>query len=493
LSRNQQLTEPKPTDGSHARRTLTNVAWLGSAQAIRQVTAILATVLLARFLGPTEFGIFAMMVFVNELAQLLVDFGMGSALIQRKEVNQRLLSTCFWINLGIGATAAAVLAILGPWIAAYFEQPMIRWLVLASGVNLLIAAASVLPQALLSRQLAFRDVALGTLLGSLCGGAAAVAAASLDFGVWALALQPLVGAGVTMVFLYARTRWMPSFEFNFPDVKGMLVFSGQLLGSSVFAHVTRNLPSLILGPSLGAPALGLISMAQTITWLPVAQFSQAVVRATFPVFSQMQDDFERFRSAVYRSSGAIAMLALPMLLGIAVLAGDLVPVVFGAKWVEAVPLVIALCAFSVVQCVATLAGTSLLAASRAGLFLATNIAGLPVMALALWFNRDGGVMQAVVALVIASTALQLLTLAAALHAIGGRWIDFLRPLTRPALCSLLMAAAIHLLAPAMQGQSAPVRLVLLSLVGAVAYPALSMVINRAATMELLNLVLKRGR
>lgn len=147
------MTEPQTPVGSHARRTLTNVAWLGGAQAIRQVTAILATVLLARFLGPTEFGIFAMMIFVNELAQLLVDFGMGSALIQRKEVNQRLLSTCFWINLAIGAGAALLLALMGPWIAAYFEQPLIRWLVLVSGVNLLIAAASVLPQALLETML----------------------------------------------------------------------------------------------------------------------------------------------------------------------------------------------------------------------------------------------------------------------------------------------------------------------------------------------------
>jgi O-antigen/teichoic acid export membrane protein len=451
------------------------------------------TIILARFLSPTEFGIFAMMIFVNELAQLLVDFGMGSALIQRKEVNQRLLSTCFWINLAIGAGAALLLALMGPWIAAYFEQPLIRWLVLVSGVNLLIAAASVLPQALLSRELAFRDVALGALLGSLCGGGAAVAAASLGFGVWALAIQPLVGATITMVFLYARTRWLPSFEFNFSEVKGMLVFSGQLLGSSVFAHVTRNLPSLILGPSLGAPALGLISMAQTITWLPVAQVSQAVVRATFPVLSQMQDDFDRFRSAVYRSSGAIAMLALPMLMGIAVLAVDLVPVVFGAKWIEAVPLVVVVCAFSVVQCVATLAATSLMAASRAGLFLATNVAGLPVMALALWLNKDGSVIQAVVALVVASIFLQLLTLAAALHAIGGRWFDFLRPVLRPALCSLLMTLAIQWLAPFLQDQSALVRLVSLSVFGAVAYSALALLLNRAATMELVNLVLKRGR
>ncbi|MBN8507261.1 MAG: lipopolysaccharide biosynthesis protein [Burkholderiales bacterium] len=478
---------------SRAHRTILNVAWLGSAQAIRQAVAILATILLARFLGPTEFGIFAMMVFVNELAQLLVDFGMGSALIQRKDIHQRLLSSCFWINLGVGAVAALTLLVLGPWIAAYFEQPLIRWLLLASGVNLLIAAVTVLPQALLSRRLAFRDVALGTLLGSVCGAITAVAMASAGFGVWSLALQPVAGNAATMLLLYARARWLPSFEFDLEGVRGLLVFSGQLLGSNVIGHVTRNLTSLILGPAMGAPALGLITMAQTVTWLPIAQFSQAVVRATFPVFSQMQDDLERFRQAVYRSAGAIGMLAFPMLIGIAVLAGDLMPVVFGPKWRDAAPLVVVLCGFSIVQCVATLAGTSLLAAGRGGLFLATNVVGLPVMATALWLNCDGSVMQAVVALVIASTALQLLTLGAAIHAIRGRWRDYLQPLARPMLCSTLMAAAMLLVAPWLGAQQPAVRLVALGVVGALVYPVLSLVLNRKATMELVGLVFNRRR
>lgn len=434
-----------------------------------------------------------MMMFVNELAQLLVDFGIGTAIIQRKEVHHRLLSTCFWISSGLGGAAAVVLVLAGPWIAAYFDQPLIRWLVFMSGLNLLISAAAVLPQSLLSRQQAFKDLALGSLLGSLCGAAGALVSANAGFGVWALAVQPVLGNGVTLVFLYVRTRWRPSFEFNFSEVRGLLVFSGQLLGSSVVGHVTRNLSSIILGPSLGAPALGLITMAQTITWLPIAQFSQAVVRATFPVFSQMQDDFARFRQAVYRSSGAIGILALPMLVGIAVLAGDLVPVVFGAKWADTVPLVVVLCVYSIVQCVTTLAGTSLLAASRGGLFLASNLAGLPVMAIALWFNKDGGVLQAVIALAAASTVLQLLTLGAALHAIGGRWIDFTRPLMRPMLCSLLMAASIQLAALGLVDAAPALRLALLIAVGAVSYIPLSYALNRQATTDLVGLVWQRRK
>ena len=98
--------------GSRAQRTVRNVAWLGSSQVIRQAISIGATIVLARFLGPAEFGIFAMTLFVNELAQLLVDFGMGSALIQRQQLSRKLLSSCFWINLAVGIATALVLACL---------------------------------------------------------------------------------------------------------------------------------------------------------------------------------------------------------------------------------------------------------------------------------------------------------------------------------------------------------------------------------------------
>ena len=277
------MTDAKPDSLAH--RTVRNVAWLGSGQAIRQLVALATMVVLARFLGPSEFGIFAMTLFVNELAQLVVDFGVGAALIQRKEINQLVLSSCFWINVAVAAMAAVVLIAAGPWIAAYFKQPMVRWLMFATAINLLISAMAVLPQALLARRLAFRDVAVSTLVGSLCGAATAIGLALAGAGVWALACQPVVGSSVTLLFLAARAGWLPDFRFQLAAINGLLRFSGQLLLSSLAAYITRSLPVLILGPAMGVATLGLINMAQTIAWLPVAQFSQTVVKATFPVFA----------------------------------------------------------------------------------------------------------------------------------------------------------------------------------------------------------------
>lgn len=476
---------------STAQKTVRNAAWVGSAQAIRQVVSITAMVVLARFLGPTEFGIFAMMVFINELAQLLVDFGMGSAIIQRKEINHRLLSSCFWINLAIGVGAGLILLATGPWIAAYFGQPAIQWLLLGSAANLVIAAASVLPHALLSRELAFKQIALGTLVGSICGAVVAVTLAANGAGVWALVAQPLAGGSITLAYLFWQARWKPTLQFHLDEVRGVLRFSGQLLGNSVVGHVTRNLPSLMLGPSLGAAALGLITMAQTVTWLPVAQVSQAVSKVTLPVFSQLQNDLPRFRHGLYRASGYVAWLCFPILCGLAALSTDLMAVVFGTKWQSAAPLVSALSVFALVQSVGVLSGVAMMALGRGGLLLGSTALGLPVMGVSLWLAKDGSVLGAVWAMVIGGLGLQLLSIGAALRAMEGSWRDYLVALMRPLLCAVLMAVAMVLGSWLIGSWHQAVRLAVLSTLGAALYLLFSGVLNRDASLELLALVRRK--
>ena len=479
--------------GSLSHRTVRNVAWLGSSQAIRQGVALLTMIVLARFLGPSEFGIFAMALFVNELAQLLVDFGMGAALIQRKELSQRMLSSCFWVNVGVALSAALLLVALGPWIAAYFEQPALRWLMLATGLNLLLSSMAVLPQALLSRRLAFRDVAVGTLVGSIAGACTAVSLATAGFGVWALAFQPVVGTLITMLYLFARARWRPSFCFDLSSISGLLRFSGQLLLSSVVGHFTRNLTSLILGPTMGVTTLGLISMAQTITWLPIAQFSQTVVRATFPVFAQLQEDMDRFREGFFRATGIVAILAFPLMMGIGALADDLVPVVFGQKWAPASVLVMIVCAPALVQSVTMLAGMALLAMGRADYLLRIALVSLPATALPLWVMRNESAPMAVAALAAAMVFSSIASLLAAMHVIGGRWRRYAAVILVPALCSAIMVAAILSAKNAMADLPALTRLVALTLFGGVVYIASIRILKPSAIEEVLNLVRVRKR
>lgn len=476
---------------SFGGRTVSNVAWLGGSQFLRQGISIGASLVIARLLAPSDYGVFAMTVFVNELAQLLINFGMGAALVQRKELDENVLSTTFWFQAGLGLVAGLAMLGAGPWIADYFKQSIVQWLMITCALNVFVSAISVVPNALLTHRLDMRDIAVGTFVGGLFGAFVAVAMSYMGFGVWALAMQPLAGSIVTTVYLFMRVHWRPRMIYDRLEVRKLLHFSGYLLGSNVLSHVTKNLQSLILGPGLGVVALGLMTMAQTVVWLPLAQISQTMVKATFPVFSKLQNEPARARSALYRATGAIGLLSFPLLAGIGALAGELMSVVFGQRWTDSGPLVAVLAAMSMVKSATTLADTVLMSTGRTDRLMHLAVISLPVMAAALWVFSSRNIFEATVAYSVTLTVLQIATQHFALQSIGGRWAEFLAPLMRPLLGTAIMVLGLIVLQHQIAWMPGLARLVLLSVAGAVIYIAWTWFLNRAALTELLGTIRSR--
>lgn len=485
------MSQTPSADESYAVKTIKNVAWLGGSQLFRQFVAIGTTIVLARYLSPTEYGIFAMTLFVNELAQLFIDFGIGSALIQRKEVSQTLLSTCFWANLAIGVLVGVLVVAVGPAAADYFKQPLVQHLLWVSALNLVVTGLVVMPQAVLTRQLAFNHVALGTTIGSLVGAGCTVVLAVMGAGIWSLVFQPLIGTAVNLVYLVWRSAWRPSFEFQPASMKGIMGFSGQLLISNIANHLTRNLQQLIVAPVIGASAMGLLSMAITVAWMPVAQFTSAAVRAIYPVFARLQDSQHRVDAGVRKTISVVSLIAFPTLLGLAVLAPELLIVVFGAQWAEAAPLVSVLSGLCLVQSVTFLVGSTLLARGRADLTMKISLASVPIVAAALWSAREHSILWVTVALTLSHLSVSLLTLHLSLRGTQVGWRGLLATIFRPLVCTLLMALILWLAKQSMLSLPQATRLLTLIGIGAVSYLLMSWFINRKAVDELIQLFARK--
>lgn len=485
------LSQVPSANDSYAVKTVQNVAWLGGTQFIRQFMAIGTTVVLARFLTPSDYGIFAMTLFVNELAQMFIDFGIGSALVQRKQVDARLLSTCFWINLAIGTAVALLVIVAGPVTADYFNQPLVAQLLLVSALNLMVAALVVIPQAVLTRRLAFNHVALGTTVGSLVGAVCTIAMAAAGAGIWALVFQPLIGTTVNLLYVLWKSGWRPTAEFSLSCVHGILGFSGQVLVSNVANHLTRNLQQVIVAPLIGPSAIGLLTMAITVAWMPVAQFTSAAVRAIYPVFARLQDEQDRLDAGLRKTIGVVSLLAFPVLMGLAVLAADLLPVVFGSQWVDAAPLVSVLCGLCLVQSITFLVGSTLLAKGRADLTMKIALVSVPIVAAALWLVRHEDIFWVTVSLSASHLTVSLLTLHLALRGTRSGWMLLLTSVWRPLIGAVAMAVLLHVLRASLPDLAAGVRLLLLIAVGALFYLALTWVVNRFSLMELIGLFSRR--
>lgn len=461
----------------------------------RQLVSMAALVLLMRWLDPVAFGIFAMTTFVTELGQMMTNFGLGSAIVQQKQIEPRTLASCFWLNLGVGMLAAVILLVVSPWVAQYYKESHLVGLLAISALGLLVSAMTVVPQSLLTRQLDFKQVSIANSLGSIAGSVAAVAAAGLGAGVMALALQPLVGAVVVLVYLARCARWRPIWAFDWPAVRSLVVFSGHLLTSQVMALATRNVQPIVLGPTLGAGALGLLSVGQTLTWLPIAQFSQIIVRTTFPVLAKLRGDMRQLHSALYRSVHVIGFFAFPLLIGIGLLAKPLVAVLFGPQWRESVPLVHLMCIATLAQSVGTLSSSVLVAMGRTRLIVWLSVINLVAMLAAMGLVRHTDIYVASVAFVAVSVAGQLMSWLLMMQSVNGSYRAYGGPLLRSLSCCALMSAAIlgiESVVPALQGMSPWVGLIGLSLVGAVVYLSSSWWLNNQVFRDILTVAFKRA-
>lgn len=474
-------------------KAVRGVAWLGSGQMVRLAVSFGTSVMLARLLAPSDFGLFTMTYLAAELAQLFAAFGFGSAIVQQQATKPALLNSCFWANLAIGAVVGLVLIASGPVVELYFQAEGITPLLGPLAINMLISAAMVVPGSLLTQRLQFQQLTTAQVVGSVAAAITAVAASAAGMGVWALALQPLVGNLVTGAMMLKYSRWLPQWHFKFEDVRPLLHFSNSLLANNFIEFIGRNLPVLIIGRVLGAAAVGFYGMASGMTGVVVYQISSVIVRVLFPTLSALKDNREAMCAAWFKANSAIAVLAWPTMAGAIVVAPDLVPLVFGAQWTPSVVPFQVLCLLMSVMSVAFTASTMLMSLGRADLMLRITMVSTLVYAVALWFGAQFDITAVAVAYAAVGIASLLTSVYVAARQAKVSFRALLLDLRPWALASVALGLIMAAVAYLMAGQLPVVRLVVLILVGAMLYPALLWFTARARSLSLYEEVVGRIR
>ncbi len=332
------------------------VKWSAISQAGRQITQLATTIVLARLLSPSDFGLMGMATVVIGFVALFKDLGTAAAVIQRKEPSENLLSSIFWINAVFGLAAMAALFTLAPLVADLFQEPrltpMLQWL----SLTFFFSGLSILQQALLERNLAFRTLAKVEIGAVVLGAIVGVGSALAGAGVWSLVYQSLTVVTVTTVLLWMSARWIPRFVLSWAEVRSISSYSLNLTAFNTFNYFSRNADYFLIGRFLGAQALGYYTLAYRILLYPLQSVSAVIGRVTFPLYAQLQDDNPRFRRVYLRIARVIAALTFPMMLGLWVVAGPFVLTLFGAQWSPVIALLIIFIPVSMAQSIITTVG-----------------------------------------------------------------------------------------------------------------------------------------
>jgi teichuronic acid exporter len=324
-------------------RSISATLWSGTDVLVRQALQFSVAIVLARLLTPEEFGTVALLSLLVGLATVLVEGGLGVALIQRGAVSRADESTVFWINLLVGSLLAILLCVLAPLIAAFYRSPVLQPLTYVMASNVFVGALGAIHIALLTKRLQFRVIMIIGTSASFVSSLVAVWMAFAGYGVWALAAQSASMTGCTTLMLWLLNPWRPSLTFSAASARRLFSFGGYVLAANVMDTAYTRIYTLLVGKLYDVRELGLYARADSTQQIPTGALSNVVSRVAFPLFSSVNADFDRLRQAVRLAARSMLLVNVPMMLGLAALSQPFVIVVFGSRWVAAAPILQVLC------------------------------------------------------------------------------------------------------------------------------------------------------
>ena len=372
-----------------------NVFWSALEAAVAGTLSFASAFVVARLIGPGEFGIGAAAVAVHVMLWVGVNALFADALVQRAEVDDVMAASAFWASVAVGVVCAVVQAGAGPLVAASLGDTRLIAMSALLALPLPLIGAGGVVQGLLTRRRAYRVLAGRAIIGQGIGTAAGIAAALGGAGAWAPVLQQFVTSAAGALALLLRAGWRPRAVWRWQPVYALLRVGVPLTASTLVLTARYRLFALLLGGTAGAAALGETHMAFRLVDTVRELCSTALWRLMLPVLAERQHDEAALRAAVDRLLARSGMVMLPLCGAMALCLPQVVQRLLGPAWSAAGLAAEPLIALMAVLMLMVPAGVAVVARGQTGRALAGSVAGLLAMLAGVAWLRPGNAMQAV--------------------------------------------------------------------------------------------------
>ena len=477
------------TDGVALKtRVVKSVAWYGASRVVARTLSWIATILSARFLTPEDYGLFAMALTVTTAIELLHEFGLGTAIVQRRDLTPAQLNSVFWFVMSASTLVVGILFLVAPLAAAFYAEPRLTGIVRACALSFLFYAAGLVSYSLLTKAIDFRRRSVAESVGAVASTMVVLGLAWWGFGVWALVLGFLTQAVVRNVLVIAACGWRPGLGVTREQFGDILAFGARLAGAGIVRSLSPVLNRAIVGRMLSGPALGMYAMADSIASGPNQVSSAVIQQLSLPVFSRLQTNDEQLRSYFLRITKYLFVIAIPVQVGIALVAPDLVPVLLGPQWQSMVGL-LQILSLGAIFYVVTLPGISVLVArGRPATVLRFNTASTLLLAASVLGGSFFGLIGVGLAWLVAFAALRLVLLSLVLRELRMPVREYARGALAPAIATVLMVPVVLVVAAELIHRGAAERLILQVVLGAATYAVSVLLIDRGLGRDLRTIV-----
>ena len=458
----------------------------------QQGVQLVVSIIIARLLEPKDFGVLGMLALFMALAQSVIDSGLGQALIQKQDAGSTDESTVFWFNLAIGATMAVVFFVVAPWIAVFYETPLLKSITRVFSLNLIINSFAIVQNALLVKELAFKLRMKAVLVSVVVSGLVGMLLAWAGWGVWALVALNLIGNLVRTVGLWVIHPWRPRLEFSMTSLRALWKFGSRMLFSGLLNTFFQNIYLVIIGKLYSATELGFYERGKKLMMLTSQSLSQMVAQVSFPVLSKMQGDVDRMRHGFMKALQTTMFATVPMMTGLAVVASDFIVVLLGEQWAPCVPYLKIMCISNAFFPIHMLNLQVLLALGRSDLFFRVEVMKKVITVVSILITFRYGVIGLLWGQVVGSFVCQGINTYYVKKLLGCGWFSQLTGVWRIILASVGMGLFVGLAGKVFVG-SAIVRLFSQGILGVMIFVLLGWVLREPVAADVRGAVLRKLR
>jgi len=347
------------------KKTAVGLLWsVGQTSGSRIITLLVFTVL-ARLLEPEAIGLVALAGVYISFLLVFSERNFGTAIEQREVLERGHLDTTFWVFLATSLFFVLVTVLFSDLIARLFKEPtlspILRWL----SLSYLFMALSGVQSAIMRRKLRMKALAIRAIVGQIAGGIVGIAMALKGMGVWSLVGMQLTNGAVSTAVLWTASNWRPGFDVKPRYFRDLSSFGFSMMGSRVLDFFSRRSDALLIGYFLGPAALGLYNVAYRILLVLSQVLTTSAAGVALPAFSKIQNDPPKMCTVFYQAVRLTSFVAFPVFAGLAVLAPEVIRVVFGDQWTQSIPVMRVLAFIGILHTVTWFHGVVIIAMGRA--------------------------------------------------------------------------------------------------------------------------------
>ena len=334
----EQFLNTDDLQESLKERSVQGGAFTVGAEGMKFVLQLGSTAVLARLLMPEHFGLLGMVVAVTGFVRMFKEAGLSIATVQREDITHEQVSTLFWLNAALSLGVAAVIAALSPAIAWFYGEPRLAGITLALAVVAFITGFGIQHNALLRRRMRFGRLAAIEVGSMAVGIAAAILAAWLGAGYWALVLNMAVKRVIGTTARWVACGWRPGWPVRGSGVRELIAFGGNLTGGRVMNYAVRHVDDILLGVVWGPAALGFYQKAYGLLMQPIRRFNGPIGAVAVPALSRLQNQPEKFRETFVQAIRLVSAVSVPIVIFSLLDADHIVGLMLGSKWKPSIPI-----------------------------------------------------------------------------------------------------------------------------------------------------------